>query len=163
MFRYNGLVKYINTKEDLLKKYKTKSEQFEKEYTNYRKFLNRFIQETERNYYIKEIEGSKNSPKTFWNTIKSLSKSEKSRDDIEELLSDKHKLIKDNQQEAEFLNNYFADIGMKLAEQIEIPNRPHPKRKRHTKYFFLRLTTPAEVRSAVETPRYDGFRAETLK
>ncbi|KAG5868507.1 hypothetical protein JTB14_001725 [Gonioctena quinquepunctata] len=63
----------------------------------------------------------------------------------------------------------IKDIGTKLAEQMEILNRPPPKRKRHTQYFFLRPTIPAEVRSAVETLKsgkssgYNGIRAETLK
>lgn len=84
-------------------------------YRRYRNYCNKLIKNIKRKYDRDNIIKSLNNNKLLWNNIKNITYTKKSQNSNSELLH-----IKSSPAEsANFLNNYFANIGSQLANNIK--------------------------------------------
>lgn len=164
----DGLVKSINTKEELYKKYIINPTVYKKEYVTYKNQLNRLIETTKKNYYVRNIENSKKNTKALWNTVKTLHNPPQ-KQEITKIESKDHKLVEDEQEMTEIFNNYFISVGKTLADNItpSVESKPEGEPVSHS--FFLVPTTKQEIKTIIDTlkngktPGYDSVTAEMLK
>ncbi|KAL0841765.1 hypothetical protein ABMA28_014029 [Loxostege sticticalis] len=84
-------------------------------YRRYRNYCNNLIKRMKRQYDRENIIKSLNNNKLLWKNIKNITYSNKSRNTNTELLN----LKSSPAESANFINNYFANIGMHLASKIQ--------------------------------------------
>ncbi|KAL0850689.1 hypothetical protein ABMA28_006634 [Loxostege sticticalis] len=84
-------------------------------YRRYRNYCNNLIKRMKRLYDRENIIKSLNNNKLLWKNIKNITYSNKSRNTNTELLN----LKSSPAESANFINNYFANIGMHLASKIQ--------------------------------------------
>ena len=135
-----ALKKSIQEKQRLYKSYKfNHSAKNEKLYKRYNNQLRTHIRQCEVNYYKDLFNDKKNSIKRLWTNLGHLLNPNKHSNNsrpIDKLLIDGKK-IKDNSEIADTLNNYFADIGKNLSDNI-------PSIKKSFK-DYLKNPTPASI------------------
>lgn len=91
-------------------------------YNRYRNFCNKLIKKLKRKYERELIENSINNNKLLWKNIKGLTYTNKSNTVHNELLNIKSTSVAS----ANFINNYFANIGKELAHKIPHSNQNAP-------------------------------------
>lgn len=82
--------------------------------------MNKLIKNAKIVYYQNKININKNHTKNLWrivNTVSSLNKEQ----NICQTLNKLNELVKDEVQRAENFNEYFAEVGQKLADNINKP------------------------------------------
>lgn len=83
-------------------------------YKRYRNYCNNLIKKLKRNYDRNQLENSTKNNKLLWKSIKSISNLNKVKTESKKLLN-----IKSTPSESvNYVNDYFANIGKKLAEDI---------------------------------------------
>ena len=168
-----ALKKNIQEKQRLYKSYKfNHSAENEKLYKRYNDQLRTHIRQCEVNYYKGLFNDKKNSIKRLWTNLGYLLNPNKHSNNsgaIDKLLID-GKEIKDNNEIVDTLNNYFADTGRNLSDNI-------PSIKKSSKDclknltpapIFLRLTNLVEVGREIdklksEKSTLDKFKIDVIK
>ena len=119
----NGLIKSLHTKDKLYKAYLNKPTPENKiKYTKYRNSLNHLLRQSKKSYITAKINNNKDNTKTMWTTINNLlgrNKKDKIPDYFINANGDK---VSDNKLIAENFNQFFANIGTKLAKLIPEPS-----------------------------------------
>ncbi len=115
-----GLLKSINTKNKLYKKYMQKpSEERFNAFKRYRNKLNTLIRKSKKEYYNKRFESVKNNLRKTWKTINSIIGRNKKSNTQTNFIDSNGCAISDPQVISEEFNNFFVNIGPKLASTIK--------------------------------------------
>lgn len=133
----NGILQSINTKNKLYKIFiqsdpsnEALYEVLRNEYKTYRTTLRKSIREAKRKYYARTFETFKSDIKRTWsiinNSLKTNSKQQQSKFIINDVTTT------DPDEIANGFNNYFINIGVTIADQIQ-----------STRHFSEYLTSPA--------------------
>ena len=88
-----------------------------KRYRSLRNEVIKMLREAEANYWREKFAESKCS-RDFWRTVKKLQGKYKSTT-IQALKDDEGKIVTQNLEKAELLNNHFAEVGEKLAAKLK--------------------------------------------
>ena len=170
-----ALKKSVQEEQQLYKSYKfNHSAENEKLYKRYNNQLRTHIRQCEENYYKDLFNDKKNSIKRLWTNLGHLLNPIKHSNNsraIDKLLIDDKK-IKDDNEIADTLNDYFADVGKNLSDNISSIKRSF-KDYRYLKSpapasIFLRPTNLAEVGSEIDklkskTSTLGKFKIDVIK
>lgn len=138
-------------------------------YKRYRNFCNGLIKKLKRKYEREQIENSAKDSKALWKTIKKITHYKTNKTTNTDLLN-----IKTSQAESiNYVNDYFANIGRKLAEDV-LKDKPgngfiEDPPDRAASSFVLFDTDAKEVREVVmglrsdSAPGWDGIPTKFLK
>ena len=120
-------------------------------YKRYRNILVHTKEQAKKNYYSHLIDDSKQNVKLLWKTINSILSNKKSTNNqISEMVNDSGVKITDHVKISNIFNEYFAEIGQKMAAKIARPlssyNLPvNPLRCSQSKSFFFKPITATDV------------------
>lgn len=158
--RYNnlwisrGLIKSSKTKEKLYKKFiKSPSINNEQNYKKYRNKLNHLIRIAKKNYYCKKFSQAQNDIKSTWNTINQLLDKQRLKSTLPRLfLNDENEEINDPNLIADGFNDYFVNVGPKLAEKLSHDTDKFYKylEGNYKDSIFLYDTSPEEVNRIID-------------
>ena len=153
----NGIIKSIKIKQKLYKKAITKTNILNWiRYKSYRNRITKLIQHSKQNYYKSEIIKSKSNPGKLWKTLNNIITIKKNINTSAEikLYDIDNSLINDPEKVSSTFNQYFANIGPKLSEQIK-SNSPNPVYQTINKHiikdsFFLPPFTINEIKTYIK-------------
>ena len=121
-----GIKKSSKRKQKLCNKFlKNRNNQNEYEYKNYKKLFESMKKRVKRNYFSSLIIKYKNNIKKTWHVIKEAIRKTRCNNQTifpKRVLIDE-KIITNPKIIAEKFNNFFIDIGPKLAQKIEAPTK----------------------------------------
>ena len=168
-----GLIKSIQTKDKLYKKYvKKPTIENKTAYTKYRNHLNQLLRCSKKNYITSEIHLHKNNMKKTWGTLNSLLGRNKQHKLPDFFHDNDGRKLNDAATIASNFNEYFTQIGSSLAEKIPPPDSDFssPLRPTNTNSsVFLTPTTAEEIDDIVKkmkgsnTVGHDGISSNILK
>ncbi len=111
-----GLLKSINTKNKLYKKYMQKpSEERFNAFKRYRNKLNTLIRKSKKEYYNKRFESVKNNLRKTWKTINSIIGRNKKSKTQTNFIDSNGCAISDPQVISEEFNNFFCEYWAKIS------------------------------------------------
>lgn len=120
-----GILRCIKNRNKLQKTYKSDphNEINKITYNRYRNHCNKLIKKLKRKYDRELLAKSKSNNKLLWKNIKNITYTNKSKSQNIELINIKSTPI----ESANFINNYFVNIGKQLAQQIQtsVNNNPN--------------------------------------
>jgi len=115
-----GLLKSINTKNKLYKRYIQKPcEERLSIFKNYRNKLNSLIRKSKREYYERKFESVKYNMRKTWKTINSVIGRNKKNNIQAQFTSAHGHNISNPQEIADEFNNFFVNVGPNLASTIK--------------------------------------------
>lgn len=116
-------------------------------YSRYRNFCTNLLKKLKNDYFRAELNKNKSNIKKTWNTIRQITHTDKVKINNEDLL----KSHANSLESINYVNNYFANVGISLCENLKntlqaAPNRP-------------RAELPSQVNSIglLETDEYEVF------
>jgi hypothetical protein len=111
----DGLLQCMRNRDNLLKKSKKDpgNETLKIIYKRYRNFCKKILKKVKTKYEREEIYRTKNNKKQLWDVIKNISGSKRETDHSPALVSPDSPIQSINE-----VNNYFANVGKRLAENI---------------------------------------------
>lgn len=121
----NGQIrKLLNNRFKLFKKAKLSNDKHSAEWKEYKKMRNyctNLIREAKANYWKLEFQSSKTS-KSFWNSVNKFNGS--SANELIGPLVDDSKIMIDDLEKANHMNDFFANVGKRLSERVnyQIPD-----------------------------------------
>lgn len=119
----NGIITSIKNRDKMKRKLaKHHSIELENEYRAYRNSLNKIIHKQKSSYYRSEIETNKHDIKHLYNIIKDACY-EKTRNNKTGIKDDRGHDFADEVSMANFCNDYFANVGLQMAEMIPCPSQ----------------------------------------
>jgi exonuclease III len=112
-----GMLRCIKNRNALQKKFRAdkQNELLKTTYTRYRNFCNNLLKKLKRKYDRDLLSKSIKNSKLLWQNIKNITFSNKSHSQNIELINIKATPT----DSAEFVNNFFVNIGKQLAEEIQ--------------------------------------------
>jgi len=118
-----GLVKSSKKKQKLHEKFlKNKTFKNEKAYKKYKNLFERIKQKSKKNHYASLLENSNGNPKKIWDIIKEVTGKKKNGTHIDvpqKLITENGLNICESNEIAEHFNDFFVNVGQKLADKIE--------------------------------------------
>lgn len=167
----NGLVRSINKRDELYKKYKRKPDNTvaKNQFLTYRNQLTNLLRITKIEYYKNKIKENDKDPKKLWDTVKEIGNEKQKDTIIKEIKNELSKTVHNKKEIANTFNNYYSKVGKNLANQIVAPLTPYPSSNTIKTTFFLTPTDKKEIVDTIKTlkknktPGIDMIRAETLK
>ena len=118
-----GTLRCINRKNNLYLKYKAKpTEQNKDNYTIYKNTLTTILRREKKNYFSHQFDSIKNDIKRTWQLINCFWNKNDNRKQISRI-SNQGNIIEDNRKIADLFNDYFINVGPKLAHAIPSSNR----------------------------------------
>ena len=127
----NGILKSLNHKDKLYKKYRStplNTPEYETNKINYKTYnniLKRNIKEAKKRYYESCFNKYKHDMKNTWKTINNILNKTEKKCDFPNFFNHNDSIITDKKEIADAFNNYFIDIGPNLASKIIPPNDLH--------------------------------------
>lgn len=165
----NGLVTSIQERDRMYYEMLNNPEDLElkNNYKNYRNKLNKIISKTKNEYYEKKILTTTDS-KSIWKIVKQINNVPEKNKSINEIKTKNGNVASNNKDIASEFNNFFADIGHKLATNIIQPNIVYNEQINQNS-IFLTDVTQIEIRQYLnslknnKSPGKDQIKNETLK
>lgn len=166
-----GIMNSCNTKESLYnlwRKYPDNSK-LQLEYKKYDKILSKVIMDAKHKYEISTFRKVGKDSKNVWNYINSKlnrKKTNKGKVNSIEYNGNKYESLDDI---GNIFNNFFADIGETLANNINVPRGENPELpKRHDNSFYLHYTNSSEIEKIIKSLKnkaggVDGISVKVLK
>ena len=116
----NELIEFIKDRDAALKKAtKSKKKEDKQIARNIQNFTNNMVRNARANYIKEQLEHNKSDPKKFWHSIREvIPNNNESSGSILELHNERGEPIP-GQDLAHYINNYFANVGMTLAEKFD--------------------------------------------
>jgi hypothetical protein len=115
----NGLLKSINTKNSLYRLYKkSPTDDHFCKYKKYRNKLHNLIRKAKRQFYYSKFQKSKNNMKLTWSTINNVLGRSKCNRTQTQFKIENGDTVTDPHQISNDFNEYFVNIGPKLADEI---------------------------------------------
>ena len=174
----SGIIKSIEFRDNLYKKWKM-SPHDSPDYSIlghnlklYNKYLNQCIRTAKQEFYMREFAKYKNDIRKTWDTLKHILNKKKSKSEFPPYFIDKNRRISGSQNIADQFNEYFIQIGPKLAGEIDTANKlpfdsylqnPTPSS------FQFNYTTPIDVEKIISNLKpksscgYDNISSKLLK
>ena len=154
----SGIMKSIQFRDNLYKKWKMSPHDcpdhliLGHNLKLYNKYLNQCIRTVEQEFYMREFTKYKNDIRNTWDTLKHILNKKKSKSEFPPYFIDKDRNISGSQNIADKLNEYFIQIGQKLAGEIDTAKKlpfdsylqnPTPSS------FQFNYTTPIDVEKII--------------
>ena len=170
----NCILKSVKRKNKLYKTFlKNPSRKNEKTYKRYKNKLNHIIQLSKRLYYEEQLIRYKNNSKMIWKTLNNvLNRKQKTKELPREfIMEDSSKKIIDPNEIANTFNEYFINIGPKVASKIKNTTNAtfnnYMENKNMNTMFFDPITETElenEIRNMNpnKCPGYDGISIKTI-
>lgn len=145
-------------------------------YKIFRNTVTKLIKKTKIDYYKQKFTEAKNNVKEVWNLIKDATNEKKvnKSENIKNIRTDNDKVVTDNREICNNFNNYYAEIGHKMAQDIIknsdvlVNSASHNIEKvMHTIYLYP--VTENEIKNCIHSlknkgsPGEDGLCSITLK
>ena len=168
----SGIIKSINLKDKLYRKYRTNPSQENKlKYTKYRNILNNILRVAKRNHITTELNACKNNMKTTWQKLNHLLGRDKSPKSPSHFNDTDDTKITDPVEIASKFNEFFTGIGPSLASKIPPPNNTdfNSRNEFNEHNIFLSPTTVQEITDIVSALKpsnscgEDGISSKLLK
>lgn len=143
-----GLIKSLKTKDKLYKTYISKPSFDNKlKYTKYRNNLNLLLRLSKKTYITTKIITNKDNTKEMWKTLNNLLGRNKKTQHPDFFTSANGEKISDNKIIAESFNNFFANIGITLANKISEPSNAKLSTTQNcnSNSLFIYPTSPDEI------------------
>lgn len=168
-----GLLRCIRNRDKLFKKSKKNPNDVIHKviYTRYKNFCNNLLKKIKRNYEHNEFQKAKNNTKKTWNVIKKICNISRENTKVSASLL---KLAVDPIEAVNKVNEYFADVGKKLASAAhfkDVPQKYIPYMVSQTvpNSMVLIGTDSLEIRSLIEglnnqcAVGWDGIASSIIK
>lgn len=167
-----GLINSIHHRDDLKKKLMHNySEEKKEEYVRYRNNLNRLLKSTKNNYYKNKLNNVHGDCKKTWEIINDATNYKLKVKNSRKLniYNDSGDLVTNNKENANLFNNYFINVGSKMAEEIDknIPDIPEGSNIQSS--IFLKPVKKTEIILIISelkscaAPGPDGISASLIK
>lgn len=145
-----GLLKCIKNRDRLHKKHKRSpnNETFKITYKRYRNFCNTLLKNLKRCYERDQINQAGNNSKKLWKAIKDITNTSRVKKLPQELLIDNVP----PQQTINNINEYYVNVGRKLAEHIENASHTYdsqPPKSSNLKSLVLLPVDEAEISALI--------------
>lgn len=154
-----GLIKSLKTKDKLYKTYISKPTFDNKlNYTKYRNNLNLLLRLSKKSYITNKITTNKDNTKEMWKTLNNLLGRNKKSQLPDFFTSANGENICDNKIIAEGFNNFFANIGIILANKISEPSNVKPSKTQtcNSSSLFIYPTSPDEILKITSKLKYSN-------
>lgn len=166
----DGLMKSVETKQQLYNKHMLYPENpaYDRQYKTYKNRLKKLIEETKKQYFKSRISKESKDSKVLWDTVNLFTSRKKHCNAQIDKIKLNGEEIANREDIANSFNEYFSDVGEKLAKAIPRPIRTTGS-KTMVHSIFFNPTDEAEVSNVIEdlklkkAPGVDGITAETLK
>ena len=113
----NDLIEMMRDRDLALKRArKSKNIEVKKHARSIRNLVNHYIKQARSEYLKEQLENLKDKPKKFWNIINDIINPNNKSNTFK--LTDDQGICMEDHEAAETINNYFANIGKNLAENI---------------------------------------------
>lgn len=147
-----GLIISINKRDKL--KNKLMREPFNKnlkdKYKHYRNLVNKLIKLTKKNYYAKKLIEQDGNPAKTWELIKEITNHNIKKNST--ILPD----TQNNNELANNFNEYFTQVGIKMANKIKKTNSPGVnKTKNNIHTLYLNPVTPNEIEDIITNLKHN--------
>lgn len=114
-----GLINSIQHRDYLKRKLKNQyTEENIREYKIYRNFLNNLIRTTKNTFYWNKLNSTQNNYRKVWQVINEVSNNSAKKENYN-ITDQQGNLIDNDTSKANFFNNFFANIGNKMASSID--------------------------------------------
>ncbi len=168
------LIKLINDKNKLYKEHlqQPQNEQLKTQYKNSNNEVTKEIKRAKKEYLRSTISRNRHTSKNLWQVVNNLGNKQNSykKQHIEKITTSAGHTLESSEQISEYFNNFFCEIGEKLAAQIEPTENYNEDREEYLESsFYLHNTNVLEVEKTInclktkKAPGFDGFKAETLQ
>jgi hypothetical protein len=171
-----GILKSLRTKDKLhskLKKAKTENqiEILKRQYTRFRNIYQSVIRNAKKLYWENKFTECKSNIKLTWKNLNNILHRTANKKDFPNYFINNEHQISDHNDIANAFNQYYVNVGPKLAEQI----RRHDNSLNFlptvnlTSSFFMQPTTPDEITTIIKLLKpktscgYDGISPKLVK
>lgn len=168
-----AIINSCNTKEKLYSKVKQNpnNQKIKDEYKKYCKQLDKVIKAAKIEYDRSIIEKNRNDPRKLWDCInKKLNKNKnKSNNTITEIKNESNEILKNENDIANAMNEYFCKLGKRLSDRITTPRGKEIEiPKSNPKTLFIKPTNKFEIMKIIDNLKLkkggvDKISAKTLK
>ena len=169
-----SVLKSVRTKNKLYKAYLINSnKKNQNSYKKYKNKLNHVIKASKKMYYEDQLIKYKHNTKMIWKTLNNILNKKTKKTDLPKQFANNMSpnIIDDPIEIATKFNDYFVNLGPKLAKNINNTNTAFDKYLTESipNSFFLEAVTEHEVRNeigkinATKSPGYDGLSAKIIK
>lgn len=165
-----SLVRSIKNRDKLKKKLLyNHSNVLEAEYRHYRNYLNKLLKRSKNDYYKEQVLGSQNNLKNIYKLISEATNDNNIKTAEIKLVDQNGVSLLDPKQMANHCNDYFADIGSAMLEQIKDPVHFDHKLDTSSKSMFLTPVGENEIIEHIKSlknrsaPGIDGITTEIIK
>ena len=161
-----GLLKSINTKNKLYRQYiQCSSEDNKIKFKTFRNKLNNLIRKCKREYYHKKFDSVKNDIKQTWKTINDVIGKGNTKKQQTTFKNDEGNRVSDPECISSCFNNFFVNIGPKLALDINHAGKDYFEYLKDPaqRCLFMKPIVAEEIIKIVKTfnpnksPGHDGF------
>lgn len=145
------------------------SEQLENEYKTYRNSLNKLIGKQKNDYYRNQINSNKGNIKKIYNIIKKATNETTTKVNNFNIKTDQGTDFENDFSMAEHCNDYFANIGLKMADSIPITSDPIDIEFSQRNSMYLAPVSKNELIKHIvslksnSSPGLDGITSELIK
>ena len=100
----------------------------QKTYNEYNNKVKKTIRETKKIYFDQKLNNM--NSKNIWNCIKFIlyNKDKSEKHTINKIKNKDNKIVLDQEEICEYINNYFANVGVELASKIQTSSNIYPSR-----------------------------------
>lgn len=168
----NAIITSIK-KRDTLKKDLIKNKNnvaLNQRYKIYRNNLKRIINEAKARYYREKVNNSRNDMKKIYNIINEATNTNSNKNNDINIFNINKQPFQNKKQMADFCNDYFIQIGKKMALKIQSPiNYKNSYGPGVKESMLLKPVTPNELIIHIaslknkSSPGYDNIKAELIK
>lgn len=146
-----GLINACKKKNHLYKLFlKLRTKDAEERYKNYKNKLVSIIRRQKRDHYTMLLDKSKNSTKNTWGVINSVLHKGKPKSNIPNYITKNNVDIYGKKEIANEFNDFFIDIGPRLAQNIPIQNIDEGIIPNNINSIFLNPVQAGEILSIVQ-------------
>lgn len=166
-----GLIKSINNRNKLKKVWhKNKSNtELELSYKRYRNLTDTLLKKAKYNYYSQKVEEAGKDTKKLWEVVRDMENKGKPGKEIK-IKNDEGILLQGDKEIADTANNYFINIGMRMANKLK-PNKLQiniTPQLNNTSLFLRKVTRNEIILKIAElknncSPGKDGISTKVLK
>lgn len=165
-----GLVSSMNKRDSLFQQHLQNryNNEIKNKYITYRNKINNLVKKAKNNYIKSLIYEKQVNSKSLWEGVKTITNKKAQTNTEIKFITKNSEKITDKKEIANTYNNYYANVGSKLAEQIE-ERLPVQTKKKIVDSLFITPTTESEIKNCIsqlknnKAPGKDGIKSEIIK
>lgn len=167
-----GLMTSINYRDELYEQSlkNPNNIQLENQYKYYRNYLNKLIKKSKQNFYKQKINENLNDTSKIWSyTNELLNKDKVMENKLKYIKTEDGNIISDEKEVADYMNNFFTNIGTNIAKNIKVTDYKHKVKMKIKDTMFIQPITENDVINYINklktdtAPGKDGIHSKTLK